>query len=119
MTKLINAYLVAFSVICIGLGAQAYFAPREGHSPSVVSLIAAGSIGILMLVSLAIWKYSSPRWGRIMSAILTVVCLGNFVPKALKSGFYPNGLMAILSGVLLVLLIAGHLSAKSSVSDSA
>ena len=114
MTKLINAYIVAFSIICIALGALAYFAPREGHSASIVSLIAAGSIGVLMLASLAIWKYVSPRGGRIMSVILTVVCLGNFVPKGIKNGFYPNGLMAILSGLLLVLLIAGHVTAKSA-----
>lgn len=114
MTKLINASIATFAIICITLGAQAYFAPREGHNPSVVSLIAAGSIGVLMLVSLAIWKNVNPRGGRIMSAVLTIACLGNFVPKALKAGFYPNGLMAILSALLLILLVAGHLSAKKA-----
>lgn len=112
MTKVINAAVVGFGLLSIGLGAQAYFAPRAGHDASIVSLIAGGSIGLLMILSYVVWRQWSPRGGRIMSALLCVACLGNFAPKWATKGFYPNGFMAVLSGLLLALLVAGHVMAK-------
>lgn len=113
MTKLINSAIMVFSILSIGLGAQAYFAPREGHDASLISLIAGGGIGLLMLLSLYIWKAVSPRGGRIFSSVLCLLCLGRFIPSWLSKGFYPNGLMAVLAGILLVLLVAGHLAARA------
>jgi len=117
MTKLINGAIVAFSLTSIVLGALAYFAPREGHDASIVSLIAGGAIGLLMLTSLWLWASGRQRFGRIMSAVLCVLCLGNFVPKMSK-GFYPNGLMAVFTLVLFVLLAVGHMTAKSSSTET-
>lgn len=119
MTKLINGSILTFGLLSIVLGAMAYFAPRAGHDASIVSLIAGGAIGLLMIASYFVWKSVSPRGGRIFSSVLCVVCLGNFAPKWASKGFYPNGLMAILSGVLLVMLVAGHLSAKAEKAASA
>lgn len=113
MTALINIAIAALGVISIVLGSMAYFAPREGHEASIISLVAGGMFGLLMLTSLGLWK-KNPRAGRIMAAVLCVLGMGNFIPKALKSGFYPNGLMAALTVVVFILLLVGHLSAKKS-----
>jgi len=111
MTGLINAALGFLGALSIILGASAYFFPREGHNASIVSLIAGGVFGLLILSSLAWWK-KNPRAGRIFASVMCLAGMGNFIPKALKGGFYPNGLMGGLCLVVFILLAAGHLMAK-------
>ena len=110
MTKLINGAIVGFALISMALGTFAYLAPRPGHDASVVSMIAGLVMGVLLLASLFVWKNVSPRGGRIFTAVLCVLALGNFIPKWLSKGFYPNGLLAVLAGVVFVLLAVGHMA---------
>lgn len=116
MTKLINAAVLAFGAISIALGCMAYFAPTTGHKPHIMSLIGGCSLGALMIVSFFLWQ-KNPRAGRIMSLILGVLSLGMFAPRALSGVFYPNGLMALLSIVLVLLLGSGHMMANKSKSS--
>lgn len=113
MTGLINAALGFLGSLSIILGASAYFFPREGHTPSLISLIAGGVFGLLILSSLALWK-KNPRAGRIFSAVLCVAGMGNFIPKAISGGFYPNGLMGGLTAVVFILLAVGHMTSKKN-----
>lgn len=70
-------------------------------------------LGILMIGSFFLWK-TKPRAGRIMSLILGLASLGMFAPRAFQGFFYPNGLMAILSLLLIILLGSGHMTANKS-----
>ena len=111
MTKIINAAVIAYGSICAYLGAQAYFAPSAGHKPHMMSLIGGVTLGVLMVSSYFLWKYS-PRNGRFMSLGLAVLALLMFAPRALKGAMYPNGLMVGLSLLLIILLGAGHMMAN-------
>lgn len=113
MTKVINAAVIVFGAISIALGFMAYFAPTEGHKPHPMSLIGGSTLGALMIGSFFVWK-NNPRGGRIMSLVLGVLSLGMFAPRALSGVFYPNGLMAILSLILIILLGSGHMSAMKA-----
>ena len=50
MTKTINAAIVIYALLCIGLGVEAYVAKQ-----SLPSLMGGGGIGVLELVSLFVW----------------------------------------------------------------
>ncbi|MBS1725724.1 MAG: hypothetical protein JST51_03320 [Armatimonadetes bacterium] len=109
MTKVINAAVVLFGMISIALGGMAYFAPTAGHKPHIMSLVGGTMLGALMIGSFFLWK-SNPRAGRIMSLVLGVLSLGMFAPRAFSGVFYPNGLMAGLSLMLILLLGSGHMT---------
>jgi hypothetical protein len=112
MTKVINAAVIAYGVIIATLGAQAYFMPRPGHPAHFMSLAGGATIGVLMIVSYFIWQ-TKPRFGRIMSLVLAVGSLGMFAPRLISTGaLYPNGLMVVLSIILIGLLGSGHMMAN-------
>ena len=110
---MINAAVVLFGVISIGLGLAAYFAPTEGHKPHIMSLVGGIGLGALMIGSYFLWT-SKPRAGRIMSLVLGLGSLGMFLPRALQRALYPNGLMAGLSLVLIIMLGSGHMMANKN-----
>lgn len=116
MTKVINAAVLGFGVFSIVLGCMAYFAPTEGHKPHIMSLVGGSMLGALMIGSFFVWK-SNPRAGRIMSLVLGVLSLLMFAPRAMSGVFYPNGLMAILSFLLIALLGSGHMAANKAKSN--
>ena len=109
MTKVINAAVIGFGVISIGLGLMAFFAPTAGHKPHIMSLVGGSGLGLLMIGSYFVWT-NKPRAGRIMSLVLGVLALLMFLPRALSGALYPNGLMAALSLVLILLLGSGHMA---------
>lgn len=113
MTALINVAIAVLGVLSIALGAQASFAPREGHEASIISFIAGGAIGVLLLGSIALWK-KNPRAGRIMAAVLCLLIIGRFAPTVTSKGFYPGGLLVAVSGITFILLGAGHMMAKKN-----
>lgn len=109
MTKIINIALIAYGVMCIVMGVQAAFFPHEGAKASMVSLYAAGGLGLLMIASVYIWT-KSPRAGRIMAVVLALLSLGRFMPKFIKEQqIYPAGITVIASIIVIGLLVAGHM----------
>lgn len=113
MTRIVNGAVLTFALICIGLGIQSFFFPRPGHTASMISLVASVGIGMLCFLSLGVWKYLNPRGGRILSLVICVFCLGRFVPSWISKGtFYPNGLMVVLTSLLVAVLLAGHFQAQ-------
>lgn len=114
MTKAINVGIWIVGLVFAFMGIQAAFFPREGHEASMKSL-AGTVIGALLIGSYFLWL-KSPRAGRITSAVLCLACLLNFVPKFIKdtSNMYPAGISVILSGLLFLMLGAGHMMAQKS-----
>ncbi len=113
MTKLINAAVILYGIICAALGTQAYFFPNAGHKPHIMSLMGGVTLGVLMIVSYFVWA-TNPRAGRIMSLALGVIALLMFLPRAIGGALYPNGLMVGLSLVLIGLLGSGHMAANKN-----
>ena len=113
MTKTINAAIVVYAVLCIGLGVEAYIAKQ-----SLPSLMGGGGIGVLELVSLFVWT-KNPRAGRIMSLLVALGGMGRFIKPFFSEGkIYPAGVMVIASLVLVGLLLAGHMQAMQAKRDN-
>ena len=109
MTKIVNIALIAYGVMCIAMGIQAAFFPHEGSTASMVSLYAAGGLGLLMIASVYIWT-KSPRVGRIMALVLALLSLGRFAPKFIKEQqMYPAGITVFASVIVVTLLVMGHM----------
>src|SRR5687768_5416420 len=96
----LNALLIIFSLLSIGLGIYGFSAKS-----SVPSLIGGGAAGFFMLGTVYLAQ-SQPRWGRIASLIIAVGILGNFAPKFFKTGdWLPAGIMMIASAIVVIALI--------------
>ena len=103
----LNAVLYVFSFLCIGLGVYAFSA-----KDSMVSLIAGGSIGVLMLITVLLSK-SYPRWSRIASLLLAIAVTVRFLPKFFQTNdWIPNGTLGFAGLAVILCLLAGHLLAN-------
>jgi uncharacterized membrane protein (UPF0136 family) len=114
---MLNALLVVYSVLSIGLGVYGY--TEKG---SAVSLIAGGVAGVLMIGTVLLHK-SKPRISRIASLVLAFAILGNFLPKFIKtSDWLPAGTMTVASALVIIALVLGHvfaMTAKKSATPTA
>lgn len=100
-----------YGIFNLGLAIQSYFFPTD--KPSPISLITAGTIGILTLVCFAIIP-SKPRIGYIGATVLAVLVAGNFAKKALVEGkVYPAGVAFGVSIVVALALTAAHFLARA------
>lgn len=114
MTKAINGAIVAYALMVIGMGVQAFFFPHEGKQASPPSLIASSAIGLLMLGSLGLWT-KNPRAGRIMSLVLALAAFGRFIGVYMKDKtIYPAGIVVLTSLILVGLLGFGHMAAAKA-----
>jgi uncharacterized membrane protein (UPF0136 family) len=101
----LNALLIVFSLLSIGLGVYGFSA-----KDSVPSLIGGGAAGFFMLGTVYLAQ-SQPRWGRIASLVIALAILGQFAPKFFKyKDWLPAGTMMIASAIVVIALIAGHVA---------
>ncbi len=103
----IQTATIATGLISLGMGIQAFFFPRPGHEASVVSLAAAGGLGLVYLVSVFVGLKLDARGGSIMAAAASFFLVTHFLPRVIlgKAALYPDFLMAAISGALLAALI--------------
>jgi uncharacterized membrane protein (UPF0136 family) len=101
--------MVLYGVFNIVLGVEAFVAKG-----SVVSLIAAGTAGVLVLVAVALTK-NYPRAGYILAALVCVGLIGRFLPAFLKdtTNLYPALTVTLASLLVLVALVGSHFAAMS------
>jgi uncharacterized membrane protein (UPF0136 family) len=104
----IQSASAAAGLISLGMGIQAFFFPRPGHEPSIVSLAAAGGLGLVYLASVYVGLKLDARGGRIMAAAASLFLVSHFLPRVIlgRAAIYPDFLMAAISGSLLIALIA-------------
>ncbi len=107
--------MVLYGVFNIVLGVEAFVAKG-----SLVSLIAAGAAGVLVLVAVALTK-NYPRVGYILASVVCLGLIGRFLPAFLKdtSNVYPALTVTIASVILLIALVGSHFSAMSRRSSNA
>ncbi|MCE9559280.1 MAG: TMEM14 family protein [Armatimonadetes bacterium] len=104
MTKFINASVITYGIAMIAFGGLGY-----AEKGSAVSLIAGGVVGVLAIASYFVWQ-KNPRAGRIMGVFVAALAAGN-AAKSLAGGkpFYPQGVVLILSLLMIVILGMGHM----------
>ncbi|RYG21537.1 hypothetical protein EON82_18645 [bacterium] len=114
--KVLDGLVLAYGLLLIALGVIGYLI-----SGSVVSLAAGGGAGVLVLIFLAITA-KKRQIGRIGVAVLSLLMLGNFGVKAIKSlsaapttgnttPVWHVWTLAIASLIVFVALGLGHMSA--------
>lgn len=99
--------LVLYGFFNIFLGVEAYMVKQ-----SLVSLIAAGTAGILVLLAVGLTK-NYPRIGYILAALVCVGLIGRFGPAYAKqpSNVYPALVVVLASALVLGMLIGSHFAA--------
>ena len=100
----LNIVLLLYSILNIVMGYLGY-----AEKGSLISLIAGGSAGAIILGSLA-WAKVNPRAARITALIITVLLMGRFGPKTFSENkLYPDGIEFVSSFGSFVCLGVGHM----------
>lgn len=104
----LNTVLIVFAVFLILVGAQAAFLPFQGHEASIVSFIAGGAAGLLLLGSVAL-SFTNPRIGRIGALVVCLLLMGRFGGAYLdKHAVYPSLVLFLASFAVAGCLVVGH-----------
>ena len=103
----LNLLIVIYAVLCIVLGIYGAISAKEYFS------LAGVLIGVLQFACLG-WTRSNPRAGRIGSLVIAILVLGQFMPKFIKLGKWPAGVLSIASIILIIALLAGDFMAMSA-----
>lgn len=101
--------MLVFGLALIAMGVEA--AVVKG---SVISLIAAGGAGALVLAMTAV-AVKNPRVGYIVTLIVCLLLIGRFLPTYLRdsTNVYPALVTVMMSLVVAVVLVAGHVMAMA------
>ena len=103
---LVNGALLIYAILSIALGAFGYF-----EKGSIISLIAGGIAGLLILGTVALAK-TNPRAGRIASAVIALLMLGQMGRKAFEDKTWHTVTMTVASVIVLAILIGAHFYAR-------
>jgi uncharacterized membrane protein (UPF0136 family) len=110
--KFVDVVVLLYAILTIVMGILGYAAPTTGH-PSLISLIAGGIAGAILIGTLALAK-TNPRAARITAAVVSLALLGRFAGSFFDTGkWYPAGIMMVASLFALVVLVGGHFVAMS------
>lgn len=105
----LTVVLLAYGLMNIGLGLEAFL-----EKGSVVSLVAAGTAGLLVIGFTALAK-TYPKPGYIGVAVVAVLLIGRFMgPLMAQKQVFPAGVMVVSSVAVLVCLAIGHLLARKA-----
>ena len=106
MTDITRIYYLVFGLLTIAGGIMGYASKR-----SVVSLVAGGICGVLLLYAAYLLHpsplHTPPRpEPLILGLVVSVVLAGRFIPNYIeKKALIPGGLMALLSGISIVVTL--------------
>jgi len=105
----LDGVLLAFGVLNIFAGAEAYFA--KGSLPS---LLGGGLAGIVVIAGAALAK-SHPTAGYAVAALGTLAVGGRMLGTYLsKHTVWPGLVFTVLSAAVLVCLVVGYFAAKKA-----
>ena len=112
MVTLPKIGLVLYGLLLLFMGIQSYFFPTG--DPSLVSLIAAGGTGVLVIIAFFV-SLKKPRIGYIIGLIVALLTLGRFLPVYFENQSpYPELTAVIASALLIAVLVGGHLAAMAA-----
>jgi uncharacterized membrane protein (UPF0136 family) len=93
-------YFIVFGLLTIAGGVVGYV-----KAGSVASIIAGGITGVLLIVA-AFLLPAHQAWGLGTGLIVSLLLLGYFVPKYLRTGtIMPAGMMSVLSVIGIITAI--------------
>ena len=100
MIGITQIYYLIFGILTVAGGIMGYVSKR-----SVASLIAGGITGVLLLVA-AFYLRTKVNEPLILGLVVSVALAGRFIPNYIeKKALIPGGLMALLSGVSIVVTL--------------
>jgi uncharacterized membrane protein (UPF0136 family) len=100
MIDITRIYYLIFGLLTISGGIMGYVSKR-----SVASLIAGGICGVLLLYAAYLMHALRPE-PLILGLVISVVLAGRFIPNYIeKKTLIPGGLMALLSGISIVVTL--------------
>ncbi len=98
-----------YGVLNIAFGILAYLSKG-----SVISLVAAGAIGIAVIFGATLAK-THERVGYLIVTVVSVLTLGRFFkPAFMEFKIYPAMILALASIAMLGCLVVGHFAAKKA-----
>ncbi|MBA4292652.1 hypothetical protein C0431_06735 [bacterium] len=106
--------MLVYGLALIAMGVQSFFFPHDGSKPSMISLAAAGGMGMVTLVLTYLsTKVANPRGVYIGMIFLALFASSRFVMTGITKGFvfYPGIVTIALSLGLIAILGMGHMSA--------
>ncbi|ARU40638.1 hypothetical protein CCB80_05575 [Armatimonadetes bacterium Uphvl-Ar1] len=106
--------MLVYGLALIAMGVQSFFFPHDGGKPSMISLAAAGGMGMVTLVLTYLsTKVANPRGVYIGMIFLAFFASSRFVMTGITKGFvlYPGIVTIVLSFALIAILGMGHMSA--------
>jgi hypothetical protein len=113
----VNPMLVVYGLLLIVLGAYGYIwplmHPSPLHKPSIISLIAGGICGLIVLFTVW-WHAKSPRAARIVAAVIALLMIVQMGPKAVSDPKWHTVTIAGSSLIVLILLVSAHFMAMSA-----
>ncbi|MDR3690179.1 MAG: TMEM14 family protein [Fimbriimonas sp.] len=105
----LNVVLLLYGLLNIVMGYLGY-----AEKNSVISLIAGGAAGLIVLGSIVYSKYK-PRTARITALVITILLMGRFGPKTFSENkLYPDGIEFVASLATFICLGVGHIMGMRS-----
>ena len=104
MVEFTRIYFLIFGILTVAGGVVGYVSKR-----SIASLVAGSICGVLLVYAAYLMHTPRPE-PLILALVVSVVLAGRFIPNYIeKKALIPGGLMALLSGVAIVVtLLAFH-----------
>jgi uncharacterized membrane protein (UPF0136 family) len=103
----LQAVMLLYGVFDIVMGFLGYL-----NKGSIVSLIAGGIAGLLVIAFAALSK-TNPRVAFISATLVGLLMAGNFAMKTFQGVIYPAGIMFVVSLVFALTLVGAHFAAMS------
>lgn len=97
--------MLIYGLFNIAVGIEAYLTKH-----SIVSLIAAGAIGIIVIGCAALSK-TMPRVAYITATVLALIVAGRFLPKAISGEIWPGIVLVAVSLIFALILVGAHFAA--------
>ncbi len=105
----LSSVCILYGVLNIAFGILAYV-----NKGSIVSLVAAGAIGIIAIFGATLAK-THERIGYLIVSVVSLLTLGRFFkPAFIEFKIYPAMILAIASIAMLGCLVVGHFMAKKA-----
>ena len=109
MIEFTRIFYLVFGIVTIAGGTMGYVSKR-----SVASLVAGGICGVLLIYAAYLMHTPRPE-PLILGLVVSIALAGRFIPNYIeKKALIPGGLMALLSGVSIVVTLLAWYTIRGS-----
>lgn len=109
MVEFTRIFYLIFGIVTVAGGTMGYVSKR-----SIASLISGGVCGVLLIYAAYLMHRPHPE-PLILGLVVSIALAGKFIPNYIeKKALIPGGLMAILSGVSIVVTLLAWYTIRGS-----